>query len=112
MPPSELRKQTLKQLRETFLRMTSPEWDLALLGKPDEVVTEAAKQLLSVQRARLRLGNVELREIRDKLVENEADLNKGRKQVAQTLKKLHKVESVLNAASAFLGVVSRVIPLL
>lgn len=112
MAPSRLRTQTLKQLREAFLKMTSPEWDLALEGKPEEVVTQAAKELLRVQRVRLRLGNAQLGEIRDKLVANESDLEEGRQQVSQALQNLRQVEAVLTAVSSFLGVVSRVVSLL
>jgi len=50
MTASEISDQTLAQLRETFLKMTSPEWDLALIGKPEDVVNKAAKNLLLVQR--------------------------------------------------------------
>ena len=112
MPASEIRKQTLKQLREIFLKMLSPEWDLALEGKPQTVKNKASRQLLRVHSARLRLRNAELRDIRDKLIENEEGLKQGRNQVAQALKKLRKVESVLNAVSAFLGAAARVVPLL
>jgi hypothetical protein len=112
MVPSEIRNQSLKQLRQTFLGMTSAEWDLALEGKPEEIVTKAAKNLLTVQRARLRLQNAELSTIRDKLIENEIALEKGRQQVSGALKNLQEVEIVLEAVSSFLGVVARVVALL
>ena len=103
--PSEIRKQTVRQLRQIFLKMTSPEWDLALVGKPDEVVSDAAKALLQVQRTRLRLGNAELAEIRDTLIENEEALEEGRQQVSQALQNLHHIKTVLKAVSSFLHVV-------
>lgn len=109
--PSETRNQTLKQLRETFLKMSSPEWDLALLGKPQEVQTEAALEYARVQRARLRLGNAQLADIRDKLVANKKDLEKGRKRVAKALSDLRKVKTVLAAVSPFLDIVGRVVAL-
>ena len=77
MAPSELRRQTISQLRKTFLAMMSPRWDRALEGKSDARLTEAARTLLAVQRARLRLGNAKLAGIRDDLKANEADLASG-----------------------------------
>ncbi len=112
MVPSEIRNQSLKQLRQTFLKMTSAEWDLALEGKPEEVVTQAAKRLLTVQRARLRLQNAQLGRIRDKLIENEIALKEGRQQVSEALKNLQEVENILDAVSSFLGVVARVVVLI
>ncbi len=50
MAPSELRRQTLSQLRKTFLAMMSPRWDRALEGKSEAQLTEAARTLLAVQR--------------------------------------------------------------
>lgn len=111
MTPSEISNQTLEQLRETFLKMTSPEWDLALMGKPEDVVNEAAKTLLLVQRARLRLDNAELADIRDKLVANEKDLEEGRDQLNKSLERLDQIEGALNAITSLLDVVARVIPL-
>jgi hypothetical protein len=109
--PSETRKQTLQQLRETFLRMSSPDWDLALLGKPEAVQTQAALEYARVQRARLRLGNAELADIRDKLIANEKDLEKGRQRLRKALNDLNKVKTVLGAVSSFLDVVGRVVAL-
>jgi hypothetical protein len=111
MTASEISSQTLEQLRETFLKMTSPEWDLALMGKPDNVVNEAAKALLLVQRARLRLENAELTDIRDKLVENEKELEEGRVQLNKSLERLDQIEVALNAITSVLDVVARIVPL-
>ena len=52
MTPSEIRRQTLSQLRKTYLKMMSPRWDLELEGQPTSEVTEAAK-LLGITRQRL-----------------------------------------------------------
>src|SRR5438874_2997591 len=111
MTPSEISNKTLEQLRETFLKMTSPEWDLALMGKPDGVVNDAAKTLLLVQRARFRLENAELADIRDKLVENEEELEEGRVQLNKSLERLDKIESALNAITSLVDVVARIFPL-
>jgi len=111
MTDFEISTQTLDQLRETFLKMTSPEWDLALIGKSEEVVNGAAMALLLVQRARLRLENAELTEIRDKLVDNEKGLEEGRTEVNKALDRLDQIEGALNAITSFLAIVGRVISL-
>ena len=111
MTDSDISNETLDQLRETFLKMVSPEWDLALMGKPQDVVNKAAMTLLLVQRGRLRLENAELAGIRDKLVQNEEDLDKGRVQLNKALERLDQVEGVLNAAASFLDIIGRVVSL-
>ncbi len=112
MVASEIRGKTLQQLDEAFLKMTSAEWDLALVGKSQEEVTEAAKALLLVQRARLRLGNAELSDIRKKLVENEKGLEEGRLQMMKVLETFEKIEVALDAITSFLGIVARVVSLI
>ncbi len=109
MAPSTLRKKTLSELRKTFVAMMTPEWDLALDGKSDEEVTEAARTLLAVQRARLRLGNAGLAEIRDGLVENETALRAGIEFVDEALENLQDVERVLEATAALLAAVGRIV---
>lgn len=111
MDAPEIRDQTLQQLDATFLKMTSPEWDLALVGQPQEVVTQAAKALSQVEGARLRLGNAGLGEIRDKLVENEDALEAGRLEVTRVLDKFETIETALGAVSSFLSIVARVVSL-
>ena len=109
MAPSTLRKKTLSELRKTFAAMMTPEWDLALDGKSDEEVTEAARTLLAVQRARLRLGNARLAEIRDGLVENETALRAGIEFVDEALEDLQDVGRVLEATAALLAAVGRIV---
>ncbi|MGH9894280.1 MAG: hypothetical protein ACREA0_20305, partial [bacterium] len=88
-----------------------PEWDLALEGKPDRMVRAAARQLLAVQRARLRLENAELAEIQAKLAANEEALEQGKVEVRNALKRLAQVEDVLDSVSSFLLILSRVVSL-
>jgi hypothetical protein len=109
--PSKVRTETLKQVRATFLKMASPRWDVALRRKPQKVKTQAALAFARVQRARLRLGNAQLADIRDKLVQNEADLEKGRQRVAKALQDLNRVKRVLGTVSSFLDIVARIISL-
>jgi hypothetical protein len=112
LTPEETRAETVKQLQETFLAMTSPEWDLALEGKPPGVRERAAKILLSTQEARLRLENAELAHIRDKLLENEKALEVGRQEVTRALERVQEIEAVLRAVSSFLGIVGRIVTIL
>jgi ABC-type phosphate transport system auxiliary subunit len=109
MTPGEIRSETLKQLRQTLLIMLSPEWDVALQGKSKKLVTQASVELLRVQRARLQLANAELSEIRDDLIANEADLEKARDRLVTALDGLQRTKNVVNAVSAFVDVVTKVV---
>lgn len=109
MTPSEIKKQTISQLQKTFLKMMSPEWDVALEGKPKNVVADAAKKMLAVQRARLRMENAELTSILEKLKENEEALLKGKQALEDSLKDLEDVKNVLQMTAAFLEIVGRVV---
>jgi len=109
MAPSALRKKTLSELRKAFAAMMTPQWDLALEGKSDAEVTEAARALLAVQRARLRLGNAALADIRDRLKADETALQTGIEFLDEALEDLRDVERVLEATALLLGVVGRIV---
>lgn len=109
MTPSEIKKQTVSQLRKTFLEMMSSEWDIALEGQPKNIVADAAKMMLAVQRARLRMENAELTSILEKLKENEEALLKGKQALEDSLKDLEDVKNVLQMTAAFLEIVGRVV---
>jgi hypothetical protein len=109
MTPSEIKKQTVSQLQKTFLKMMSPEWDVALEDQPKNVVADAAKKMLAVQRARLRMENAELASILEKLKENEVALLKGKKALEDSLEDLEDVKNVLQMTSAFLEIVGRIV---
>ena len=109
--PFQIRKETLKQVRTTFLKMSSAEWDLALMNKSDEEKKKADIEYARLQRARLRLGNAELAKIRNNLLKNEQDLEKGRVHVAKALQNLKDVKAVLGTVSSFLDVIGRVVAL-
>jgi hypothetical protein len=109
MAPSALRKKTLAELRKALTAMMSPEWDLALDGKTDEELNEAARALLAVQRARLRLGNAKLAEIRDSLRDDEKALQTGIEFLDEALEDLGDVERVLEATALLLAVVGRIV---
>jgi hypothetical protein len=91
--------------------MSSAEWDLALMGQPEEVKTRAALEYARVHRARLRLANEVLANIRNELIENEDALRQGRRRVADALENLNQVRRILNAVSALLDTVGRIINL-
>lgn len=109
MSPSELRRTTLSQLRRVLSAMMSPEWDLALEGRPRAEVTRAAELLLAVQRARLRLGTAELAVIRDGMVANEAALREGSAAVNAALANLKEVQRLIEATASYLRIVGRII---
>ena len=109
MTPSEIKKLTVSQLQRTFSKMMSPEWDVALEGQPESVVADAAKKMLAVQRARLRMENAELASILEKLKENEEALLQGKQALEDSLKDLEDVKNVLQMTSAFLEIVGRIV---
>ncbi len=109
MAPWKVRRQTISQLRKAFKAMMSPEWDLALEGKSPQELTEAARALLAIQRARLRLGNAQLAEIRDALQANEQGLLGGMNELDAALAELNDVKRVIQATSALLATVGRVV---
>ncbi len=112
MSPSEIRKATLKQLRETRKSMMSTRWTLSLEKKDEETQARAAKELLRVHHAIQKLENQQLADIRDKLLENEADLAAGREKLAAALQDLKKTKTVLKSVSGLISIVARVLPLL
>ncbi len=111
MAPSTLRRGLLSEMRKTVLAMMSPQWDLALEGRTKQEVFKAARTLLAMQRARLRLGNAELAEIRDQLKAKEKDLVSGMKALARSRKRLANVKTVLAAASEVAKIVGRIVGL-
>lgn len=111
MGPFEIRRQTLSELRKVILAMMSSEWDRVLEGRSEEEVSEAARNLLRAQRARLRLGSAELRKIREDLKANEEALERGRMALETALEDLGAIRTLLDAVAGFLRTVGRVVPL-
>jgi hypothetical protein len=109
--PSEIRKETLKQLRKTVLKFSSAEWILKIRRRSEEEQKEAAWMALLSQRARLELENAELKEIREKLKENEGDLEEARTKLVKALGDLRKVKPVLKTVSSFINVIGRIVAL-
>ncbi len=111
MAPSKLRRGLLSEMRKTVLAMMSPEWDLALEGRPKADVNKAAQTLLAMQRARLRLANAELSEVRDQLEAKAKDLLSGMKALQRSRKRLANVKTLLAAASEVVKIVGRIVGL-
>jgi len=109
MTPAENRKETLKQLRAARKSMISKAWLLSLKDQPEKVRREAAVELLNIEQAILELSNTTLSDIRDKLVENKADLLKGRENLEEALARLTCVKTVLKAVGDVLVVVGKVV---
>ena len=101
----------MSELRKVILAMMSSEWDLALEGRSEEEVSEAARSLLRAQRARLRLGSADLMKIRGDLKANEESLERGRAALEKAMEDLGAIRAVLDAVAGFLRIVGRVVPL-
>jgi hypothetical protein len=112
MTPAEIRDATITQLREARTKLLSASWVLSLEGKGEKTQANAARQLMRIHHAIQKLENEELSNIRDALVANEKDLEKGTAKLGKALKNLGRVKSVLTAVNGFLGVIARVIPLI
>lgn len=112
MDATQLYSSTLEQLNQTIIRMTSPEWDAKIQASPPDQRQRALAQLLSVQHARLVLGNAVLQDIVEELKANEQGLLDCQKALQAALARLATVESVLNAVSGLITVVGKVVPLL
>ena len=82
-----------------------------LAGAADEEKAQSNKQLLQLQQTRLALGNAVLSDIRDKLVDNEADLQQGIGDVSKALANLEDVAQVLGTVSSLLTTVGKVVSL-
>jgi hypothetical protein len=103
--------ETLGQLNDTLVRMTSPEWDALMHRASGEERRRALKEMLRIQQARLVLGNAELQGISEKLKANEEDLKAGTKALKGELEKLDNAVKVLDTVTGFVDIVARVVPL-
>jgi hypothetical protein len=110
-PPWEIRREVRAALGKARNAMLSPEWDSALDGATDAQKLQAARTLLRVQSAYLRLGNAELEEIRDALIFHREALLAGKKELERTLRGLKKVRRVLETTARFVALVARVVTL-
>ena len=108
--PSSIRNKTVKSLQRTVVKMSSPEWEMALLDASEEEQELAADERQRANTARLEMENAQLKEISNRLIANEADLKEGRRNLTSALEDLEKVEAVLTAVTSFVDTVAKVVP--
>jgi hypothetical protein len=111
MDSTHIYSQTLSQLGETLVKMTSPEWDDLVHSASTEQRQAAARLMIQTQHARLALGNAVLQDIADELKRNEADLTAGIDALEDKLAALSSVAQVLNTLASFLTIVGRIVSL-
>jgi hypothetical protein len=110
-PPWEIRRDVRAALGKARNAMLSPEWDSALEGATNSERRLAARTLLRVHSAYLRVGNAELEDIRDGLVSHRKALLAGKKELENTLRSLKHVRRVLETTAQFVALVARVVAL-
>ncbi|MHC4575350.1 MAG: hypothetical protein ACYS76_14675, partial [Planctomycetota bacterium] len=110
--PNEIKRMALKQLRETRSAMMESEYLLALKDLPDDERQEAAAKLSEVQSAYLQLRKAKLRDIHDRLIANEQDLESSIASLQHALQKLHEVREIVSAAATLLRVAARMLNLI
>jgi len=111
MDSNQIYAQTLSQLGDALVKMTSPEWDNLLQSATAEERQAAAKLMIQTQQARLALGNAVFEDIADQLKLNEAGLRAGINALDETLKTLSSVTQVLNTVGSLLTIVGRIVSL-
>ena len=107
MDSTHIYAQTLSQLGDTLIKMTSPEWDNLLQSVTPAERQAAARLMIQTQHARLALGNAVLQDIADELKQKEAGLDA----LDKTLTALSSVTQVLNTLASFLTIVGRIVSL-
>jgi len=112
MTPNEIKKATLKQLREARSSMLELDYLIALEGLTDEEKREAAINLSNVQLAYLKLRKTKLEKIQSALKENENDLTESIKALNESLEKLTEVKEIIRAAAILVSVIARILPLI
>lgn len=110
-PPYELRGEALSTARRAIIKLKSPECLLELRHAPDEVQAQWAKTLLKLDETRDRLEKVPLVKIRDKLKDNEKELREGTKSVSKALETLEHTKQALDAVTAFVNLVAKILAL-
>ncbi len=112
LPPHELRNLLRTTLRRTLAHMDSDEFQMELdnLTEPERKAADITRG--ETYRAWRRINNQQLDEIRNQLVEHEADLLKATHAVSHSLDSLAQVTAVIDSANKLLSVVSRLFMLL
>ena len=112
MDAASIYSQTLSQLDETELRMTSPVGDALIQGASPADHQAAVQMLLNVHEARLALGNANLQAIADSLKANEAGLMAGTAAIKGAVTALNNLTQILNTVSGLIGIVAQIVPMI
>lgn len=112
LPPHKLRDAMKRSLKETLDCMDSDDFVFGLDALSEKERNAALITRGKVFRAWREISNQELAAIRDELVKNEAPLRAATESLNAAIKDLAKVEKILKAATTFLAVAAKVIPVL
>ena len=109
MTPEEINNATLDSLQQAEVKMTSPEWKLALRKKPKKTVDVAKEVLGNIHDARIKLENAQLAKIEQALITNEKNLTDGKTNLDNALTDLKNVQNVIDNVTAFFKIVVRIL---
>lgn len=109
MTPGEVRGKTLSELRRARRNMMSAEWLAAVEDLPEPERPAAATALLDVCLAIRRLENTRVADIRQELVDNEKELERGLRDLGRAGEKLHRIKAYLKAATTLAATVGKVV---
>jgi hypothetical protein len=109
MTPEDIKNTTVTGLQQAAVKMTSPEWEAALAGKPEEMKAAAARTLTRAKRYQLKLENAQLDAIAKALAADEKELTAGKANLDNALADLKEVQKVIDNVTVFLVLVSRIL---
>ncbi len=112
MTASDLYSNLLADLTNARSVMLSPQWQAQLDASTVNVRVAAGKQMIALQGAILSLSNASLSDIAKQMQANEADLTTCTNGLADALKDINKVQSILDSVTTALQVVAKIVPLL
>lgn len=105
----DIKTQTRDQLSKLRNELTTPMFQVILGTKSQEEQDEFRKKLKEIEAARLVIDNAELKEIANKLKENDKELQEGTQAVNNTLQNLKNTQAIIQAIGSFLTVVGRIV---
>ena len=109
MTPGEVRGKTLSELRRARRNMMSAEWLNAVEDLPEPERIAAATALLDVCLAIRRLENTRVADIRQELVGNEKELERGLRDLGRAGEQLHRIKAYLKAATTLAATAGNVV---
>ena len=111
MEGSKIRELIIDCLHRTVLETMSFEWHQEVAKLPDADRREASLRAIDCYNRKVKLESELLKNIRDKLKENEKELTDGTDRLNKALNNLKQVKEVLDAVGSLLSVVTRVVAL-